>query len=180
MEYKTKFENRYHGGRPKIDFRTASKENYNRFILENPSITISFKQFEECIRGLNSEYGSYILETGNIVKLSFGLGGLSINKKRGRKLFKDENGTHITLPINWDATNKAGKVIYHFNEHTDGFHCKWYWFKHMALIRLKEIWCFRPCKTLSKLLTQYCFDTVNKPFTKYHEYNLKKVKQYGI
>lgn len=165
---------KYCGGRPKSEFRTASKENYKRFKAENPSIDISFKEYDALLRSINLEYSIRILETGNVVKLPYGLGGLSINKKKGKKIYSDGNGDHICLPVNWKETLKEKKVIYHFNEHTDGFHCKWYWIKSMSKIKYKEIWSFRICKKNSQLLTAYCFNTEKKYYLKYHEFNLKK------
>lgn len=155
--------NKYKGGRHHYDLRSGSKESYDRFKLENPTLEINYKKYEEIIRELNAEYSRRILQ-GTIVKLSYGLGTILIRKIRGRKTFTDENGTHILLKVNWEATNKANaelkegeeKVrIFHFNDNTEGFSCNWKWVKENARIKCSQIWTFKPCKKNQILLKEY-------------------------
>lgn len=166
---------KYKGGRPKADFRSASKDNFKKFLLENPSVKITFKQFEEVIREINHQYVLHCLETGNPVKLPYGLGVLAINRKKSRKVFVDNEGKrHICLAINWAETHKEGKKVYHFNDHTDGYNCTWYWMKSLSRIKLSAIWHFKIAKANSLLLRDYCFNGEQKYYLRYHEYNLRK------
>lgn len=166
---------KYKGGRPKLEFRSASKESYKQFLKEAPEFKITFKQYQEGIREINHQYIIYCLESGNPVKLPYGLGVLAVNRKKGKKIFKDQDGNkHICLAVNWAETKKEGKKIYHLNEHSDGYHCNWYWIKSLSKIRIKEIWSFKIAKINSQLLKTYCFDPDIKYYLKYHEYNLKK------
>lgn len=166
---------KYKGGRPKIQFRSASKETYNIFIKENPELKLTYKQYDMCIREINHQYVLHCLETGNAVKLPYGLGVLAVNRKKGKKTFIDEKGTkHICIAINWNETNKLKRKVYHFNEHTDGYHCNWYWIKSLSKIRIVSMWSFKIAKINSQLLKTYCFDSEKKYYLRYHEYNLKK------
>lgn len=167
--------NCYKGGRPKCEFRSASKETYTRFLQENPNIEITYKQYDECIREINNQYVLYCLETGNPIKLPYGLGVLAINKKKGKRIFTDKDDKkHICLPINWEETNKIGKKVYHLNEHTDGYHCTWYWIKSLSRLKMVAIWSFKIAKLNSQLLKDYCFNSEKKYYLRYHEYNLRK------
>lgn len=171
---------RYMGGRPKPDLRTASKASYNKFMEEYPHVTLTFKQYEQCIRRLNQETVKYILETGNIVTLQRGMGQLSINKKKGKKVYKDENGNHVLLRIDWIKSQKEGKKIYFFNNHTDGFSCVWYWFKYSASFKHFKVWKLKMARKNSKLLSDYLFrtDVEEKYHTKYHEFDLSHRNKY--
>jgi len=117
----------------------------------------------------------YCLETGNAVKLPYGFGALVINKRKPAKPKMGEDGKLIIkYPIDWDATNREGRYIYHMNEHTDGFKCKWYWLRSLAKLKLTEIWNVKMIKGNSQLLTKYCRDEENQYYLKYRELNLRK------
>ena len=160
---------RYKGGRPKVEFRSASRSNYDRFSLENPTIKITYRQYEQIIREINLQYALHCLTTGNAVKLPYGMGVLAVIKKKSKKTFRDENGTHHPLAINWKETLKEGKKIYFLNEHTDGYHCHWQWFKKFGKVKMPTIWLFKACKKNSQLLKEFCFDTEGGYYLKYRE-----------
>jgi len=172
------FSKRYKGGRPKADFRTASVETYKQFCLENPAITITFKEYETIIRKLNLTYLLRILETGHIIKLPFGLGYLTINKKKPKRIFTDEKGTHILLPVNWDETHKQDKLVYHFNDNTDGYNCHWCWLKYNSKIRMTNIWELRVCKLGKNLLKDFLCNRGKEYFQRYNSFNTIKKRRY--
>lgn len=70
--------------RPNRDFRSASKEQYKKFIEENPNIQIDFKTFENIIRKWNTAVVNYIIETGDSIKLPYGFGTISVVKYKRR------------------------------------------------------------------------------------------------
>jgi nucleoid DNA-binding protein len=115
--------------RVKVDWRSSSKENYKNFCDKNSSIKIKFDDWRNIIYLFNEHFKNYILETGEKIKLPFGFGEFSINKKR-RKKFKTINGEEIiNLPIDWHKSKEKGKRIYNFNYHTEGYFFGWIWFK---------------------------------------------------
>lgn len=141
--------------RTKIDWRSASKQNYNNFCKKHPSIKITFDEWRNIIYSFNDAFKIYILETGEKAKLPFGFGEFSINKKKRRKV-KDVNGKeYINLPVDWKKTKEKGKIIYNFNYHTEGYFFGWVWFKESTRLRNSDLWYFKPSRTTSRLLSHY-------------------------
>lgn len=140
--------------RIKIDWRSASKENYNNFCKKNPSIKLSFDEWRNILYSFNEDFKNYILETGEKAKLPFGFGEFSINKKKRRKK-KGLNDEFVNLPIDWKKTKEKGKYIYNFNYHTEGYFFGWMWFKDSARLSHTELWYFKPTRTTSRLLSHY-------------------------
>jgi hypothetical protein len=65
-----------------IDWRSASKENYNNFKSEKPEINLSFDDWKRVVYGFNYMFVEHMLETGEKVKLPCGIGDFAINKKK--------------------------------------------------------------------------------------------------
>jgi len=150
--------------RVKVEYRTASKENYNQFCKKNPSITLSFDEWRNILYSFNEAFKEHILETGEKIKMPFGFGEFSINKKIRRKQ-KGLNNEFINLPIDWQKTKEKGKVIYNFNYHTEGYFFGWHWFKPTARFRHSSLWYFKPSRLTSRLLAHYL-----KTDTKYQNF----------
>lgn len=140
--------------RVKIDWRSASRENYKSFCKKHPSIKLSFDEWKNIVYTFNEEFKDYILETGEKAKLPFGFGEFSVNKKKRRKK-KGLNDEFVNLPVDWKKTREKGKIIYNFNYHTEGYFFGWMWFKETARLRNTELWYFKPCRNTSRLLSHY-------------------------
>lgn len=156
--------------RTKIDWRSASKANYEDFCKKHPDIELSFDQWKNIIYIYNDYYRNYILETGEKVKMPFGFGEFSIIKKK-RKLKKTIKGKeYINLPIDWQETRRLGKKIYRFNNHTNGYFFGWYWYKEKARIKQPRLWYFKPSRTTSRLINHYLTIDSNYQYV-YKEWN---------
>lgn len=140
--------------RVKVDWRSASRENYNSFCKLHPSIKLTFDEWRNIIYSFNDSFKNYILETGEKAKLPFGFGEFSINKKKRRKR-KGLNDEFVNLPIDWQKSREKGKRIYNFNFHTEGFFFGWMWFKHSARIKNSDLWYFKASRVTSRLLSHY-------------------------
>lgn len=141
--------------RTHVDWRSASRENYDDFCRRHPSITLTFDQWRNIIYSFNESFKEYILETGDKAKFPFGFGEFSINKKR-RKKYKTVQGKEvINLPIDWVKTKQKGKIIYNFNFHTEGYFFGWYWFKTTARFKNADLWYFKASRSTSRLLAHY-------------------------
>ena len=141
--------------RVKVDWRSSSKENYKNFCDKNSSIKIKFDDWRNIVYLFNEHFKNYILETGEKIKLPFGFGEFSINKKK-RKKFKTVNGEEvINLPIDWQKSKEKGKRIYNFNYHTEGYFFGWMWFKQTARFKNSDLWYFKPSRLTSRLLSHY-------------------------
>lgn len=141
--------------RVKVDWRSASKENYNDFCKKNPTINLSFDEWRNISYTFIESFKEYILETGDKAKLPFGFGEFTINKKKRKKTKDYEGKNYINLPIDWKKTKEKGKVIYNFNYHTEGYFFGWLWFKNTARLRNIDLWYFKPSRTTSRLLSHY-------------------------
>lgn len=142
--------------RVKIDWRSASKENYNNFCKKHPTIKLSFDEWRNIVYTYNETFKEYILETGERAKLPFGFGEFSINKKKRRKMKgKDGKEDFVNLPIDWQKTREKGKRIYNFNFHTEGYFFGWVWFKETARFRQSNLWYFKASRNTSRLLSHY-------------------------
>ena len=140
--------------RVKVDWRSASKENYNSFCKSNSSIELTFDEWRNIIYSYNESFKNYILETGEKARLPFGFGEFSINKKKRRKK-KGLNDEFVNLPIDWQKTKEKGKRIYNFNYHTEGFFFGWMWFKESARLKNIDLWYFKASRVTSRLLAHY-------------------------
>ena len=140
--------------RVKIDWRSASKENYNNFCKKHPSIKLTFDEWRNILYSFNESFKNYILETGDKAKMPFGFGEFSINKKKRRKK-KGLSDEFVNLPIDWQKTKEKGKRIYNFNYHTEGYFFGWMWFKDSARLKTTDLWYFKPSRTTSRLLSHY-------------------------
>lgn len=109
---------------------------------------------------------TYILETGEKIKVPHGFGALSINKKKTTRYFEDSvtGKKHCILPVDWKKTKELGKKVYILNNHTDGYRCKWFWFKKEARIKMSEIWSFTPCRAHSDALCRYLTTKKDKQY----------------
>lgn len=141
--------------RIKIDWRSASKENYNSFCKKHPSIKLTFDQWRNIIYSFNDAFREYILETGEKARLPFGFGEFAINKKKRKKIIDIDGKEFVNLPIDWKKTREKGKRIYNFNFHTEGFFFGWVWFKSTARFKHSQLWYFKPSRNTSRLLSHY-------------------------
>lgn len=157
--------------RTKIDWRSSSRENYDKFCNANPTIKLTFDQWRSIIYGFNEGFRDYILETGEKVKFPFGFGDFSINKKIRKKLKGPEGKVYVNLPVDWKKSREANKRIYNFNYHTDGYFFGWMWFKASARFKHADLWYFKPSRTTSRLLCHYI--TVNDKYQ--HIYSQWKI-----
>jgi nucleoid DNA-binding protein len=157
--------------RVKIDWRSASKENYNNFCKKNPSIKLTFDEWRNIVYTYNEAFKEYILETGERARLPYGFGEFSINKKKRRKIKGIDGKEFVNLPIDWKKTKEKGKRIYNFNFHTEGYFFGWIWFKDTARFRHSALWYFKPSRNTSRLLSHY-IKTNDRYQHIYHEWKM--------
>lgn len=150
--------------RVKVDWRSASKEVYEDFCAKHPEIKLSYKKWSEIVYEINHSFRDYALETGDKVSLPFGFGFIYVNKKIRKKKKKLRDGREIiNLPIDWKKTREAGKYIYNFNYHTDGYYFGWIWNSHKSLVKHAGFFRFKASRVTSRKLAEY----INKPNSDY-------------
>jgi len=115
---------------------------------------ISFNDFRRIIYTANQKIVDYLLETGEIIKMPFGLGTLIINKYKPVKERLTAAGNIVSnYSIDWKETNAQGKYVYHLNPHTEGYKYYFMWDWHIARIKCAFIWKFEMCRMHSRKLT---------------------------
>lgn len=141
--------------RVKVDWRSADKKNYNDFKKAYPRLQVNHSDWKKIIYAFNEAVRDYILETGEMVKLPHGFGELTINKKKRKKYIIKDGKKIINLPVDWIKSREAGKRIYNFNHHTDGYFFGWMWFNTSATIKFRKLWYFKPYRVSSRLIAHY-------------------------
>jgi hypothetical protein len=145
--------------RPRVDYRSASKEAYIAFKAENRDSTLTAQQYGSIVRSFNTALAEHILTTGQRIRLPFGLGELSISKYKPKrhKTFTGKSGLPVTiigLPIDWQKTRSAGHLVYHLNAHTDGYRFRWKWFAATAKFDSARCFSFKANRAPSRRLAQ--------------------------
>jgi hypothetical protein len=152
--------------RPKIGYRTGSKESYNEFCTNNPSLNLSFEDYKKILYTYNASLVAHLLETGDKIKMPFGLGELVVNKYKPKRYKIAPDGTEYSnLPINWQETKKEGKYVYYMNAHSDGYKYYWMWNYWKTRMKFSYIWKFEMARVNSRLLKTY----LKKPNSKYKD-----------
>jgi hypothetical protein len=114
----------FHGrGKNKIQNPDNMSDIYEAFVKEfngEPPYDISRTEFV----AINDAFYRRAVEkilAGNTLQLPFGVGRIQIEKTKATK-FKGSK-----MFIDWENTNKIGKVVYHLNEHSNGYnyHIRW-------------------------------------------------------
>ena len=68
-----------------VDWRSASKDNYEDFCKKHPLVSLTFDEWRNIVYAFNESFKYYILETGEKEKLPTGFGEFSINKKKRKR-----------------------------------------------------------------------------------------------
>lgn len=141
--------------RTHIDHRSCAKVNYVAFCKSHPTVKITYDDWKKVIYGFNEMFKEYILETGEKARFPHGFGEFSVVKKRRKEEFELNGRRMINLYIDWKKTREKGKIIYNFNDHTNGYFFGWYWFKTTARMWFPDLWYFKPARSTSRLLAHY-------------------------
>lgn len=143
--------------RVKVEYRTDSKENYNIFLKLHKikKEELPYAKYSKILHTCNWMFVEYSLRTGMKATLPYGFGPIAVSKKMLNRFKEYEGKKYINLRVDWAKSRKAGKRVYHTNEHTDGFNYKWGWFPKEARFYLSNIYTFIPCRYSSRALSRY-------------------------
>ncbi len=160
--------------RSKKQYRTNSRENYERFLKENnmSSIELSYKKFSKNLEVCNWMFIEYALRTGQKVTFPHGFGAGCVNKRMLKRYVEHDGKRYINLRVDWNKTRLIGKKVYHTNEHTDGYNYKWLWDKKYATFTLSDTYIFKPCRYASRAIAKY----LKRPNSQYKDLYLEWLK----
>ncbi len=142
--------------------KNGLKEIYKHF-CENYKMyekVVDYKTFRDVIKAFNKEIVRLLVEEGAEFKMPDRLGTIRLRKYKRRIEFNDE-GRIKNLPVNWKMTwelwdreypnvvrsemkyIKGKPLVYHLNEHTDGYRIYLYWNKKGSNARNKGVYAFQ-------------------------------------
>lgn len=93
---------------------------YKAYDKEYPG-TIDYPTYRAILLDLFKSMAEGLLYKSEEYKLPYGLGTIYIGKKR------PQTYTKKSLAIDYKTTRELGKIIYHTNEHSDGFKFRLHW-----------------------------------------------------
>ena len=126
---------------------------------------ITSAEFSSICKEFNSKITDLILYENFSLLLPFRLGRIRIRKYKP-KVHIDQNGelNKSRLRPNWKATNKLWeenekaknnkKLVYHLNEHTNGYQHRWFWEKVTSNVKNNSAYSFRPSRNLKRTLAK--------------------------
>lgn len=127
-------------GKGKIGPTLGLRDSYKDF-KKNEDLGPIFSEHVDykVYRKINEEYNKRIvkdilLNVGEY-ELPHRLGSIRIQKKKMRL----EVGS---MKVDWKASRKIGKRVYHLNDHRDNYRYKWYWKKSNAIVKNKKLYSF--------------------------------------
>ena len=91
--------------------------------VKNNGVEVSYARFKSILDAFNKTILDLLLERSEGFKMPYGLGYLRIVKYRPKK-FTPEH-----LSKDYKSSKEEGKIIYHLNEHSDGYKYRLYWSK---------------------------------------------------
>ena len=144
------FENSKRGeGNYKKDF--GSNEVY-KYYKDNviPELQVDKQMFRKICDEFNKLVIDEILVNSEEVRLPYRLG--TIRVKKSKMKYDDKN----KLKIDWAASRKLGKRIYHLNDHTGGYKYRFYWTK--GIVKNITAYSFIPTRTNTRTLASILKD----------------------
>jgi len=145
-------------GKSKIKVHHTVRTIYDKYKKEIPEEEqVTQKDFLNIMYGFNKAVIHKVLEEAEEVKLPCNMGTVSIKKSKLDVKFNK-------LKIDWATTNKIGKIVYHLNEHRNGYKYRIYWKKGKVLN--SKYYAFIPTRTFKRSLA-YILN--NKPEMDYWE-----------
>lgn len=98
------------------------RDMYAQYHKDNKN-DMSYNTFKTILNEFNSELKNCLLESSEGFKMPFGLGYVQIVK------YKPKSYTKKSLSIDYKSSAQYGKIIYHLNEHSNGYKYRLYWSK---------------------------------------------------
>ena len=147
--------------RPARDYRTGSLQAYKEFKKKYKDIKITYAEWKKVAYIYGELFYMTILEKGCNTRIPFGLGNLTIVKKKLSPFYNDRN----TLPVDWERTRELWEedpqaekdkiLVRHLNAHTGGWRFRWKWSKKDMRVGNRAIWKMDMCRKASRELNKF-------------------------
>ena len=106
-------------------------KSHIEYVENNPLYQVEYKTFRAILNDYFKYLRDQLIEEGKEVKLPCRLGTLAIVKHKPKEY------TGKSLRIDYAASKKYNKMIFHLNEETNGFKYRYYWNKQNMLTQNK-------------------------------------------
>lgn len=132
----------------KIQVDYTLDDIYKYYIDTHPDeeMYVDKKTFKKIIYMFNKKIMQAVLDDSETFKIPKRLGLLRI--KKSKMSFKEG----MSCKIDWDATRKYGKTIYHMNDHTNNYRYRFFWQKGTCNAVNKSAYCFEATRTEKRKL----------------------------
>lgn len=137
---------------------THAYKNYIKDIPADSKFNVDEAQYKQICYEFNKLLADKILYEMFELKMPYRLGSLRIKKVK-TPLNK--------LSMDFETYNKSGIRIMHLNEHTKGYHARWFWHKKICNIVNHTVYSFLPTRDNKRRLATYVKET--SPQIKYFE-----------
>lgn len=98
-------------------------KSYIDYVGDNPLYQVEYRVFRDIINDYFKYLRDELIENGKEVKLPCRMGTIQIVKHKPKEY------TGKSLRIDYAESKKAGKIIYHLNEHSNFYKYRVYWNK---------------------------------------------------
>jgi hypothetical protein len=123
-------------------------DSYTDKHQDNPLYNVDRKRFYDLCSEFYKKVVDGIMYEGRDFKTLYSVGDIYIKKYRPEL----EDVKKRTSFIDWANTAKLGKIVYHLNEHSNGFKFTIKWKKKKNVIRYVEIYKFVPTRAFKRNL----------------------------
>jgi hypothetical protein len=155
-------------GPRKVKVDCGRPEMY-RLYKKSSDKPVSSNTYSAILNDFNKAVSKEILENAFEYIVPFRLGILRIKKYKAHYKIDEETGKIIGNPSpNWKATKELWarspkakeekKLVYHINEHSDGYQYKWYFSNYRSNCINKSAYCFIPSRTNKRRLAELIKD----------------------
>ena len=129
----------------------GSNEVYKHYTQEViKELQVDRKLFRKICDEFNKLLIDEILISSEEIRFPYRLGTIKVKKSKMK--YDDKN----KLKIDWAASKKLGKRIYHLNDHTGGYKYRFYWTK--GIVKNITAYSFIPTRTNTRTLASILKD----------------------
>ena len=114
-------------------------------------LQVDFKTYKKVCKEFNKEIFTDIIEDNLPFKMPCRLGVLRV--KKSKMNYKDKN----KLKVDWKTSKEANKIVYHLNDHTNGYKFRFWWEKRGPIKNL-SVYSFTPIREYKRLLSSILKD----------------------
>tara|TARA_R110002012_G_scaffold263322_2_gene446046 strand:+ start:1338 stop:1844 length:507 start_codon:yes stop_codon:yes gene_type:complete len=142
---------------------------YKAYLKDNKEDKTEYSVYSKVLNCFNKKISEKIMKESFEYIIPYRLGIIRIKKyKPSIKIDKDGNLDYKGLSPNWKATKelwekdeeakKTKKIVFHINDHSDGFNYKWHFSNYRSNCENRSVYSFVPTRTNKRTLAELIKD----------------------